>query len=276
MFSAPFGKITFEAEDSLQLLDKDMSLKRTVVQTQGQALLGAFLGLPEPALVEVVGHAGYDFVILDGEHGSFSSRQLEECLRAADLAGLPAIVRVRDLDAGRIQAVLDANAKGVQIPSVETPQQAREAVAASRFPPRGNRGYGSTTRAAGYGFFSRPEVTAKAEAEVTIIIQIETRVGVENLTEILAVEGVDLVFVGTSDLSLEYGYQSPSAPEMMPLLKTITQQVTAAGKICGVHIVDWKAITPMLQLGVRYFTISALAVMGGALKDLHASFLKEI
>ncbi|RJX32533.1 MAG: hypothetical protein C4525_10660 [Desulfarculus sp.] len=253
-----------------------MSLKETLSATGSRVLLGSFLGLSEPALVELVGRAGYDFIILDGEHGSFSGRELEECLRAADMVGLPAIVRVRELNAGRIQAALDAGAQGVQIPAVETAPQASEAVAASRFPPRGGRGYGSTTRASGYGFLPRPQVTAKAAAETAVIIQIETRLGVENLASILAVEGVDAVFIGTSDLSLEYGYQSPSAPEMMPQLKTITRQVAAAGKVCGVHVVDWKAIAPMLQLGVRYFTVSALAIMGSALGQCLQNFLREV
>lgn len=104
----------------------------------------------------------------------------------------------------------------------------------------------------------------------------ETHLGTEDLGSILAIEGVDAFFTGTSDLSLEYGYPSPSAPEMMQRLKAIPNQVTAVGKVYGVHMVTWKATAPMLALGVRYFTVSALAVMGSALRQCHQDFLREI
>lgn len=252
-----------------------MSLKKMLSESGSPPLLGAFLNLPVPALVELIGRAGYDFIILDSEHGNFSGLELEECLRAADLVSLPTVVRLPEMDAGRIQNVMDSNAHGIQIPSVDTAELAALTMAATRFPPRGNRGFGSTTRAAGYGFVPRSQVLSQAEARTTVTLQVETRRGVENLLQILAVDGIDSIFIGTSDLSLEYGYQSTTSPEMMSLLKKIIGQIDEAGKVCGVHIVDWKDITPMMQLGVRYFTVSALAVMGNFLGELRESFREK-
>jgi len=249
-----------------------MLLKKILKESGNPPLLGAFLNLPVPALVEVVAWAGFDFIIFDGEHGNFSGLELEECTRAADLLNLPTVVRLPEMNAGRIQNVMDSNAHGIQIPSVNTAELAAATVAATRFPPRGNRGFGSTTRAAGFGFIPRKEVLTQAEARSTVTIQVETRQGVENLPQILTVDGIDSIFIGTSDLSLEYGYQSTTAPEMMSLLKAIIDQVDAAGKVCGVHIVDWKDIPPMAQLGVRYFTVSALAVMANSLGEVRESF----
>lgn len=140
-----------------------MSLKQRLLQEGEAPLLGAFVGLAEPALVEMVGRAGYDFVIMDGEHGCFNPIRLEECLRAADLIGMPSVVRLPRMDPVAIQAALDSGAHGIQIPSVEKPEQAQKAVASSRFPPLGSRGYGSTTRAAGYGFTRRSQVMEIAE-----------------------------------------------------------------------------------------------------------------
>ena len=253
-----------------------MTLKARLGQKEAPPLLGAFLGLAQPSLVEVVGRAGFDFIILDAEHGGFHPLALEECLRAADLVELPTVVRLPNMDPVAIQGALDRGAQGVQVPSVETPAQAAEAVAASRFPPLGHRGYGSTTRAAGYGFTSRGQVMAAAQERNLVSIQIETRAGVENLSDILAVDGIDSVFIGTSDLSLEYGYASPTAPQVEPLLQEITSRVAAAGKVCGVHIVDWHAIGPHVRLGVRYFTVSALAVMGAALGDVLRDFKRQV
>lgn len=252
------------------------SLKQRLREVGAPPLLGAFVGLAEPALVEMAGRAGFDFIILDGEHGCFHPVQLEGCLRAADLIDLPAMVRLPRMDPVAIQAALDSGAEGIQIPSVETPQQTQRAVAASRFPPLGNRGYGSTTRAAGYGFRSRKQVMENAKNHNVVTVQVETKAGVENLDAILQVDGVDSIFIGTSDLSLEFGHESPSTPAMDPLLADITSRVARAGKVCGVHIVDWRSIEKHMRLGVRYFTVSALAVMGASLKELTGEFKRQV
>src|SRR3974377_1050152 len=114
-------------------------------------VLGAFLGLPVPALVEVIGRSGFDFIILDGEHGSFSIESLEKFLRAAGGVNRPAIVRTPDSNPQHIQAALDTGAQGVQVPSVAAPAEARSIVAASHFPPKGRRGVGSHTTGATHG-----------------------------------------------------------------------------------------------------------------------------
>jgi len=252
------------------------SLKQRLHEKGAPPLLGAFVGLAEPALVEMAGRAGFDFIILDGEHGCFHPIQLEECLRAADLIDLPALVRLARMDPVAIQAALDSGAEGIQIPSVETPEHTRRAVAASRFPPLGSRGYGSTTRAAAYGFRIRKQVMDKAKSRDVVTIQIETKAGVENLDDILQVEGVDSIFIGTSDLSLELGYETPGTPEMDPILAGITSRVAKAGKVCGVHLVDWHTIEKHMRLGVRYFTVSALAVMGASLRELTGEFKRQV
>ena len=115
-----------------------------------------------------------------------------------------------------------------------------------------------------------------AKSQNVVTIQIETKAGVENLDDILQVDGVDSIFIGTSDLSLEFGYETPGTPEMDPLLADITSRVAQAGKVCGVHIVDWHAIEKHIRLGVRYFTVSAMAVMGASLRDLTGEFKHQV
>ncbi len=249
-----------------------MSLKEKLGTAGARPVLGAFLGLPAPPLVEVIGRTGFDFLILDGEHGVFSPESTEACLRAAGSVGLPAILRIPDSDPCHIQPALDAGAQGVQVPAVETADQVRRLVEASHFPPKGRRGFGSTTRAAGYGFIPRPQVLKTAAAETLLIIQIETRKGVENLADILAVDGVDLVFLGTNDMSLDYGYQSAADPAMLPLLKETIGTIRQGGKPCGIHVADWDLVPQMREMGVTYFTIAALAVMGQSLQRLVKDF----
>jgi 2-keto-3-deoxy-L-rhamnonate aldolase RhmA len=244
---------------------------RNILLAGKKTLLGSFLGLSSPSLVEMLGFAGYDFVVLDAEHGVFSQERMEDCIRAAAAVNLPCVVRVADLEAKLILSALDLGAEGIQVPQVETAKQARRVVRFSHFPPAGERGYGSTTRAAGYGFRPRPEVRKTAEQRRVVIIQIESKPGVDALPAILKTEGIDVVFIGTSDLSMAYGYDSPNDPAMTPLLEKLVSAIHSSGKIPGLHLSDWSKIEYLQRLGVRYFTVSALAVM----KDAFASQVKD-
>jgi 4-hydroxy-2-oxoheptanedioate aldolase len=247
-----------------------MDLKNKLL-TGKRPLLGSFLNVASPPLVEMLGYAGYDFVVLDAEHGTFGRERMEECARAAACVGIPCVVRVADLESKLILSALDLGADGVQVPQVETAEQARAVVRFSHFPPVGERGYGSTTRVAGYGFRPRPEVREIAQRRLVVSIQIESRPGVEQLSSILKTEGIDVVFIGTSDLSMAYNYDSPNDPAMMPLLEKLISEIRSAGKIPGLHLSDWAKIEPLQRLGVRYFTVSALAVV----KDAFASQVKD-
>ena len=251
-----------------------MGLKDNILN--GTPLIGSFLGIASPPLAEMLGNAGYDFIVLDTEHGAFNPGSTEDCLRAASAAGIPGIVRTSALDAALIQSALDLGATGVQIPQIETAAQAHAAVHSSNFAPAGDRGYGSATRAAAYGFLSRTEVKAKAQKEVVVNIQIESKTGVDNLPAILAVEGIDIIFIGTSDLSMSYGYDSPNDPAMMPLVENVISAITKAGKIPGMHLSDWSKIEYLQQLGVRFFTVSAAMVIKDAFIKQVESFLRAV
>lgn len=253
-----------------------MTFKKLLAGSSGTPLLGAFVGLASPPLVEMAVRAGFDFIILDEEHGVFSRPGLEECLRSARFLGTPAMVRTADADPARLQAALDSGATGIQIPSVATAAQAAAIVAASHFPPRGRRGFGSTTLAAGYGFRPRAEVVGEAQAETVVAVQVESRQGVDQLAEILAVDGVDAVFLGTSDLSLDYGFPSPADQRMVGLLKELVTMIAASGKACGVHATDLAQINPLRNLGVRYFTVSVMALVAQSLRAAVGDFRSRI
>lgn len=248
-----------------QKREGDIMSFRSKVLDPSCLLLGSFLGISSPALVEMLGHAGYDFVILDAEHGTFSAERMEDCLRASTSVNVPCLVRIGALDSMLIQGALDIGADGVQIPQVETASQARAAVQYCQFPPDGTRGYGSTTRAAGYGFRSRSSVKELAQNDLVVSIQIESREGVENLTALLETKRVDVVFIGTSDLSMSYGCSTPNDPSLIPIIEKLVSNILAAGKVPGIHVTDLEKIGYLRQLGIRYFTVSASALIWDAL-----------
>src|SRR5664279_13291 len=147
-------------------------------------LLGMFVGIPSPALVEICGHAGLDFVIIDNEHGPAGIESTENMLRAARGAGIIPVVRTLEAD---ILRVLDIGASAIQVPQVNTAEQARRIVAAAKYPPVGTRGAAFSTRAAGYGFFGGDVHIKAANEGTSVIVMAETRTAIENIDEIVAV-----------------------------------------------------------------------------------------
>jgi 2-keto-3-deoxy-L-rhamnonate aldolase RhmA len=157
-------------------------------------VVGTFVTLPAPGIAEMFGLIGYDFIVVDMEHTSISDADLENLVRGAAVAGAVTLARVFDPSPGSVIRTLATGVDGILFPMVETAEEARSAVAALRLPPEGIRGWATLTRAAGY-YVGRP-----AKHEPFCAIQIETKKGVDNAEEILAVEGVEMVFLGPGDL----------------------------------------------------------------------------
>ena len=172
--------------------------------------LGPFMIGTDPAFVEAAGYAGYDFVLLDMEHGTTTHQQLPHLIRAANVAGVCPVVRVpRGTDIWIDQA-LDVGAGAVMIPQIDTAEQARAAISAAKFSPVGTRGTCRFVRSAGFGAVPGSEYFAKAQ-DTAVILQAEGRKAVENLDEILDVPGIDVLFVGPYDLSSSLGLVGQAA-----------------------------------------------------------------
>lgn len=192
-------------------------------------LRGPFLSLPTPATVEIVAGARPDFVCIDTEHSPIGDALLTDMIRAADLAGLPALVRVRSALPQNIAAALDAGAAGILVPHVATPEEAAAVVRAARFPPDGHRGAGPG-RAAGY-LRDIPGHVERARRETVVMVQIETVEAVARAPEILAVPGLDLAFIGPGDLAVDIAARGTGAT-----LDALTDQVLAAGASAGLPV----------------------------------------
>jgi 4-hydroxy-2-oxoheptanedioate aldolase len=228
-------------------------------------LLGMFVGIPVPALVEMCGHAGFDFVIVDNEHGPAGIESTEHMLRAARGAGIIPVVRTLEAD---ILRILDIGASAIQVPQVNTAEQARRIVAAAKYPPVGRRGAAFSTRAAGYGFFAgEAHITASNEG-TSVIVMAETRTAIENIDEIVAVPGVDAVFFGPNDLSFSLGYPGQMQhPEVVRAIEHGVARVLAAGVAPGVLAPSVADFHRLRKMGVRYLPMVISGLIGTALRS---------
>lgn len=171
----------------------------------GQPTLGAFLGLGSPAVAELLASVGLDWLIVETEHNALDSAEIENMLRAIDAAntGTVPLVRIPSADPVYIQKALDLGALGVVVPMVKTADEARAIVAATRYPPVGRRSFGPL-RASRYTFDSE-DYFEKINDNVIVAFVLETKEAVEDIEEICAVDGVDVLYLGFADLSLSLG-----------------------------------------------------------------------
>jgi 4-hydroxy-2-oxoheptanedioate aldolase len=228
-------------------------------------LAGMFVGLPSPALVEMCGYAGFDFVVIDNEHGPQSLETTEHMIRAARCAGTIPVVRTQE---AQILRVLDAGASGVQVPMVETAEQARRIVEACKYPPLGKRSSAFTARAGGYTFFGGPAQIERSNQGVAIILMVESVEAVRNLDGILAVEGVDALFVGLSDLALSMGHPGDNLhPRVQETLADIFARARAAGVASGVLAPSPADFNRYASMGARYLPMTMASVIAGALRE---------
>ena len=238
----------------------------------GRRLRGIFNGIPSPAIVEMCAYAGFDFLLIDNEHGSASIETTEHLLRAARASNLPALVRCLEHDIAR---TLDIGAGGLQIPMVGTAAHAQSLVERIKYPLPigapglgGRRGSAFSTRAAGYGAFGGPAHTACSNAGIALVVMIETPEGVENAAAIAAVPGVDAVFVGPNDLAHAMGYENRwSEAPVQAAIEHSLKAVAAAGKCPGILALTPEDEQRYAAWGARYFATVSTGIITRALKE---------
>jgi 4-hydroxy-2-oxoheptanedioate aldolase len=193
--------------------------------------VGTWVKLAAVESVQIMAHAGFDFVIIDLEHAPLGVESAYRHIAMASALGVVPLVRVPDGTPSTIQKILDAGARGVLVPHVDTAAQAEAVVRAVRFPPRGDRGAGSTSRAGEWGLLPRADYLAGG-GEVFCIPQIESGTAVDNVEEILKVDGVDAIFVGAADLALSLGV-APGDPVLRAGIGTAMAAAERFGRPCG-------------------------------------------
>lgn len=201
----------------------------------GQYPLMTFLAIPSVRQAQVVALSGFDGVIIDCEHGHIGDEAMHNSVAAISALGVSPIIRIRGPAHDIIKRALDTGAHGIMVPQIDTADEARRIVASSKFPPQGVRGQGSAFPAIGHGL-TTPQYMQTANETLVTMIQIETRAGVENVDEIAAVPGVDMVFIGPNDLAqslLGYTPARGDEPEFVAALDKIVAAGRRHGKWVG-------------------------------------------
>ena len=221
-----------------------------------EGVIGTFSKTSDPAFIEIIGYGGFDFVILDLEHGPNSVQTAQNLIRAAQVAGLFPIVRVKEFDLSVVGEALDAGAGGVQVPQVIDPDGANEAVMRAKFAPEGSRGVCRFVRAAGYSSIDRFEYFKRANGTL-VVLQLEGKEAAAQAEGIAGVKGVDVIFIGPYDLSQSLGVPGEiDHPLVDGKMRDIVSHCAKKGVVVGTFVdtienaLKWKA------LGVRYLAYS--------------------
>ncbi|HEV7994011.1 MAG TPA: aldolase/citrate lyase family protein [Gemmatimonadaceae bacterium] len=230
----------------------------------GEYLTGFWLNLGSPLTAEMAGLAGFDWVLLDHEHGAGSEETMLHQLQAVAATPATCLVRIAANEAPRFKRALDAGAAGVMVPYVSTPDEARAAVNAMRYPPRGMRGVAKLTRASAFGA-NFDAYFANAHEWLVTLTQIETVEAVANAPAIAAVDGVDVLFVGPMDLTTSMGIPGQYGDQRFhDALDRVAKAAKGAGKAVGILLLDPANLGLCQELG---YTVVALGSDGGAVAE---------
>jgi len=240
----------------------------------GKAVIGVRLDFTVPYVVESLAGIGFDFVYFDLEHGPSSEESCQDMFRAAELAGLTPIVRVPSSEPGFTARLLDSGAMGIIFPHCNTKQDAKAAVRAVKYPPDGERGAGG--RPLSLSGMPIADYVREANRETLIITMIEEMAALQNLPEILTVEGLDVLWIGRVDLSVSSGIPGKlDDPKIQDAVRRVIAEGNAAGKVVGVGAVSAdrpEQIREFIKQGARFFSL----YMTGVIRSAGRNILKTI
>ena len=238
---------------------------------KGETVYGCFVRYPNAALVEVLGYCGWDFIVFDGEHGSIEVADCEQMVRAAELQGVTPIVRVPVNQPHIILRFLDTGAQGLHVPMVRTAADAEALVKSVKYQPRGSRGL-AAVRAADYGQkVPLGEYIGQANAETLVVAHIETADSVACLPEIIRVDGLDVAFLGPTDLSNSLGIPGQMKhPEFEATCQRFLDALSGSSVALGIMVPNVEAARLWRARGARYITIG----LEGVLLPACRSYLK--
>jgi 4-hydroxy-2-oxoheptanedioate aldolase len=223
-----------------------------------ETLIGVFADLASPLAAELSGLAGFDWVVLDLEHGESTEADLLGLLYATGTTSMAAVVRPQSAERLRIGRALDLGAEGVMLPQLRSIEEVREAVSYLRYPPAGQRGLALRTRGADMGSISHAEVAAVINARVAGIVQIESQGALDVVDDIAALEPVDVLFVGPADLSHALGVPGRFGDETYrDALRRVVAAAERHGKAAGILVYDAAALPDLLELGFRFIGLGS-------------------
>ena len=233
-----------------------MNLLKDKLQ-KGEVALGPFMKFTDPAAVEIAGLAGFDFVIIDMEHGPITFERAQDLIRAAELRNITPVIRVPENKEIYIQRALDIGAQAVQVPQISNAGDAERVARASKFYPDGERGACRYVKAARYSETPKAEYFSQANTDIITIIHIEGLEGISNLEKILEVKGIDIIFLGPYDLSQSCGVPGQvDHPEVVMKMTEAVKLAKQKGIIVGTFVENNESVKMWTNLGVQYLSYS--------------------
>lgn len=213
----------------------------------GERLIGTFVKIPHPHVIELLAGSGFDFLVLDAEHAPFDFSTLDTCLMAARLLGIAALVRVPAGRLDMIGAVLDLGAAGVVAAHVDSPQVAGSIVGAARYAQ--GRGMSGSTRAANYGRADLAGLAEQADRDILVVAQIEDAAAIGAIGAIARTPGIDCCFIGPADLMMSLGAKSMDAPELAAAIGQLETEIRQVGNVLGSFATDCEQARDLLRRG---------------------------
>ena len=238
----------------------------------GRLAVGTMISeVRNPNIVYLLAQSGFDYIIVDNEHGTYSTEDISNLVAAARGAEIAVIVRIPEIRRETILKPLDSGAAGLLVPQVETAEQARQIIHHAKYPPMGQRGVGLRRAHSLYGRFDAGEYLRQANEQTLIIVQAESQTAIDNLDQIIAVEGIDAVFVGPFDLSVNLGIPGDlTHPKEIQAIDKVVKVCRKHKTIAGIHMFDVAQITQWIAKGMRLISYSSDINMlaDAAMKDV--------
>lgn len=236
-------------------------LKR--MMKNGKTAFGTFAMIDSPELVEILGISGFDFIVIDAEHGPNSVESSQNLIRSAQLRNMSPVVRVTENSRTMILRLLDVGACGIQVPQINSKEEALAVVDAAKYFPLGSRGV-ALTRSADFGNVKALDYFTEANEETMVVVQCENVKGLEVLEEIAAVPCVDVIFLGPFDMSQSLGVPGEVYhPEVEKAAERVLDVCGKSGKTAGIFVLDGEQARRRAQQGFKYITINLDAALIG-------------
>lgn len=239
----------------------------------GERQIGLWLSLADPYAAELIAGAGFDWLVIDGEHAPNDLRSTLAQLQALSTHTVSAVCRPPVGESWMIKQLLDIGCQTILVPMVETAEQAKDLVRAVKYPPHGIRGVGAGLARASR-FNAIPDYLVTADEQTCLLVQLETLAGLDQLEAIAAVDGVDGIFIGPADLAADMGYLGrPGHAEVQARVEDAITRIVATGKAAGILTSDQQLARRYLELGARFVAVgSDIGLIGTAARHLAAAY----
>jgi 4-hydroxy-2-oxoheptanedioate aldolase len=255
---------------------KNNSLKTSL--SNGHPIIGTWSVLPSPSVAEVIAGAGFDFIIIDMEHGPSSFETAENIIRACEVTDCAPLLRVPQNDESLILRGLEVGSHGIVVPAIGSREEAKRAVESIKYFPEGHRGLSPFTRSAGYSAANAKNMTAEENQNNLSVLLVEGIKGIEDLDNILTVEGIDVIYLGTYDLSQSIGLPGQTNHvEVLKHLENCARKIRDKGKAVGCLAQSQKDVSRWLDLGIQFIPYQAdCALLGSTCQAISREFKKKV